>query len=118
MDILCTFLHSNLSSAGLGLLLCRGLLTLLHAPYLIWGISTAKGLGHRSARLTFIMVCGGDKMETGQWGAGGRGFGVKLRAGGWKEAPWGHDYSQCSRYFTGPHHRFSSRGSTIVTGTR
>jgi hypothetical protein len=59
-----TFLHSNLGGAGLWLPLCRRLLVLLHAPYLIYDISSLEDLDHGPATLTLIMVCGGNKIES------------------------------------------------------
>ena len=44
MGTMHTFLHSNLGGAGLWLPLCRRLLVLLHAPYLIKDISSSKDL--------------------------------------------------------------------------
>jgi hypothetical protein len=45
-----TFLHSNLSGAGLGLPLCCRLLILLHAPNLIRGVNPLKGLAYKPKR--------------------------------------------------------------------
>ena len=59
MDAMHTLLHSDLSGAGLRLPLCRRLFVLLHAPYLIWEISSFEHLDHGHAMLTLIMVCGG-----------------------------------------------------------
>ena len=64
MDSMHTFLHSDLRGAGLWLPLCRCLLVLLHAPYLIYDISSLEYLDHGLVALTLIMVCGGNKIES------------------------------------------------------
>ena len=63
-DTIHTFLHSDLGGAGFWLLLCRGLLVLLHAPYLIYYISFLEDLNLGLAELTLIMVGGRNKVES------------------------------------------------------